>query len=171
MEADYVIVGAGSAGCVLAERLSAGGAGVVLLEAGGKDTNPLIHVPAGVLKLITHPVVNWNYYTEPDEKTGNRAFHCPRGKVLGGSSSINGMLFIRGNAADFDGWAQMGARPAGPMTTSKGISRASSATGRATRANGANRGRFRSRTTGRSCRSPTASSKRRSRRGIPSPGT
>ena len=110
MQADYVIVGAGSAGCVLAERLSAGGAEVVLLEAGGKDTNPLIHVPAGVLKLITHPVVNWNYYTEPDEKTGNRAFHCPRGKVLGGSSSINGMLFIRGNAADFDGWAQMGAR-------------------------------------------------------------
>ena len=110
MQADYVIVGAGSAGCVLAERLSAGGAEVVLLEAGGKDTNPLIHVPAGVLKLITHPVVNWNYYTEPDEKTGNRAFHCPRGKVLGGSSSINGMLFIRGNAADFDSWAQMGAR-------------------------------------------------------------
>ena len=110
MEADYVIVGAGSAGCVLAERLSAGGAEVVLLEAGPKDTNPLIHVPAGVLKLISHPVVNWNYYTEPDEKIGGRSLHCPRGKVLGGSSSINGMLFIRGNAADFDGWAQTGAR-------------------------------------------------------------
>ncbi len=110
MEADFAIVGAGSAGCVLAERLSAGGAEVVLLEAGGKDTNPFIHVPAGVLKLITHPVVNWNYYTEPDEKTGGRALHCPRGRVLGGSSSINGMLFIRGNAADYDNWAQMGAR-------------------------------------------------------------
>ncbi len=110
MEADYVIVGAGSAGCVLAERLSAGGARVVLLEAGPKDSNPLIHVPAGVLKLISHPVVNWNYHTEPDEKIGGRSLHCPRGKVLGGSSSINGMLFIRGNAADFDGWAQMGAR-------------------------------------------------------------
>ena len=109
-EADYVIVGAGSAGCVLAERLSASGAEVVLLEAGGKDTNPFIHVPAGVLKLVTHPVVNWNYYTEPDEKTGGRALHCPRGKVLGGSSSINGMLFIRGHAADYDNWAQMGAR-------------------------------------------------------------
>ena len=110
MEADYVIVGAGSAGCVLADRLSASGASVLLLEAGPKDWNPFIHVPAGVLKLITHPVVNWNYRTEPDEKIGGRSLHCPRGRVLGGSSSINGMLFIRGNAADFDGWAQTGAR-------------------------------------------------------------
>ena len=77
MQADYVIVGAGSAGCVLAERLSAGGAEVVLLEAGGRDTNPLIHVPAGVLRLITHPVVNWNYYTEPDEKIGGRVAALP----------------------------------------------------------------------------------------------
>ena len=81
----------------------------MLLEAGGKDTNPLIHVPAGVLKLITHPVVNWNYYTEPDEKNRQPRLPLPaRQGGLGGSSSINGMLFIRGNAADFDGWAQMG---------------------------------------------------------------
>ncbi len=110
MQADYVIVGAGSAGCVLANRLSAKGARVVLLEAGPADRNPYIHIPAGVLKLLDHPVLNWNYQTEPEAATGNRSLHWPRGKVLGGSSSINGMLFVRGNPADFDGWAQMGAR-------------------------------------------------------------
>ena len=110
MDADYIIVGAGSAGCVLADRLSADGARVVLLEAGPKDTNPMIHIPAGVLKLIAHPVINWNYRSEADPGIGGRTLHWPRGKVLGGSSSINGMLFIRGNAADYDGWAQMGAR-------------------------------------------------------------
>jgi choline dehydrogenase len=110
MEADYVIVGAGSAGCVLANRLSETGAQVLLLEAGPRDLHPLIHVPAGILKLLYNPLVNWNYASEPDAKTGNRAIHWPRGRVLGGSSSINGMLYVRGNPADFDNWAQMGCR-------------------------------------------------------------
>ena len=110
IEADYVIVGAGSAGCVLANRLSADGARVVLLEAGPYDWHPMIHVPAGVLKLLYNPRVNWNYKSEPEPGTGNRQIHWPRGRVLGGSSSINGMLFVRGNVADFDGWAQSGCR-------------------------------------------------------------
>ncbi|MEZ5856872.1 MAG: GMC family oxidoreductase N-terminal domain-containing protein [Hyphomicrobiaceae bacterium] len=110
MEADYVIVGAGSAGCVLADRLSVDGSSVILVEAGPRDLHPFIHVPAGILKLLYNPLVNWNYASEPDPKSGNRAIHWPRGRVLGGSSSINGMLFIRGNPADYDGWAQMGCR-------------------------------------------------------------
>jgi choline dehydrogenase len=110
MEADYVIVGAGSAGCVLANRLSEDGRRVVLLEAGPRDWHPWIHVPAGVLKLLRNPAVNWNYSTEPQAGIADRAIHWPRGRVLGGSSSINGMLYIRGNATDYDGWAQRGCR-------------------------------------------------------------
>ena len=110
MDADYVVVGAGSAGCVIAARLSETGASVTLLEAGPRDWHPMIHIPAGVLKLLYHPVVNWNYSADPGPGSGGRAIHWPRGKVLGGSSSINGMLYVRGNPADFDGWAQMGCR-------------------------------------------------------------
>ena len=110
MDADFVVVGAGSAGCVVAARLSETGAKVVLLEAGPKDTLPWIHIPAGMLKLLYHPVVNWNYSAEGTEGSGGRRIHWPRGKTLGGSSSINGMLYVRGNPADFDGWAQMGCR-------------------------------------------------------------
>ena len=110
MDADYVVIGAGSAGCVIASRLSETGARVILLEAGPRDWHPMIHIPAGVLKLLHHPVVNWNYSADAGTGTANRPIHWPRGKVLGGSSSINGMLYVRGNPADFDGWAQMGCR-------------------------------------------------------------
>lgn len=107
-ECDIIIVGAGSAGCTLANRLSADGSKVVLLEAGPKDWHPMIHIPAGVLHLLYNSSVNWMYATTPEPGTGNRAIHWPRGRVLGGSSSINGMLFVRGNASDYDNWAQMG---------------------------------------------------------------
>ncbi|HET7883567.1 MAG TPA: GMC family oxidoreductase N-terminal domain-containing protein [Acetobacteraceae bacterium] len=110
MDADYIVVGAGSAGCVVASRLSETGARVTLLEAGPRDWLPWIHIPAGVLKLLHHPVVNWNYSADAGPGSAGRAIHWPRGKVLGGSSSINGMLYVRGNPADYDGWAQMGCR-------------------------------------------------------------
>ncbi|MGK0172913.1 MAG: choline dehydrogenase, partial [Gammaproteobacteria bacterium] len=110
METDYVVVGAGSAGCVVASRLSEDGASVTLLEAGPADHHPMIHIPAGILSLLYNPKVNWCYASEPQEGSGNRAIHWPRGKVLGGSSSINGMLYVRGNPADYDMWAQRGCR-------------------------------------------------------------
>ncbi|HYC66061.1 MAG TPA: GMC family oxidoreductase N-terminal domain-containing protein, partial [Reyranellaceae bacterium] len=110
MQADYVVVGAGSAGCVVASRLSETGASVILLEAGPNDWHPMIHIPAGMRSLIRNPLVNWNYTTEPEDGTHGRRMEWPRGRTLGGSSSINGMLYVRGAPADFDGWAQMGAR-------------------------------------------------------------
>ena len=110
MDADYIVIGAGSAGCVVASRLSEDGSKVVLLEAGPRDTNPWIHIPAGVLKVLNVPGINWNFHSEGETGTGGRELQWPRGKVLGGTSSINGMLYVRGNAADYDNWAQMGCR-------------------------------------------------------------
>ena len=111
MEFDYVIVGGGSAGCVLANRLSADPkVTVCLLEAGGEDRNPWIHIPAGYIKTMVNPSLNWLFETQPHPKTGNRPIPVPRGKVLGGSSAINAMLYVRGQAHDYDTWAQMGCR-------------------------------------------------------------
>ncbi len=108
---DYVIVGAGSAGCVLANRLTACGKYTVcLLEAGPPDWNPMIHIPAGFMKTITNPSVNWMYQSEPCPGTNGRTIPMPRGKVIGGSSSINGLIFSRGQKMDFDVWAQKGNR-------------------------------------------------------------
>src|SRR5689334_1616282 len=108
-EYDFVIVGAGSAGCVLANRLTADPATrVLVIEAGGKDTNPWIHIPAGFYRNIYHPGITWQFETEPVPGLGGRRISWPRGKVLGGSSSINGLIYIRGQKQDFDQWRQMG---------------------------------------------------------------
>ncbi|MBI1262706.1 MAG: choline dehydrogenase [Rhizobiales bacterium] len=106
---DYIIIGAGSAGCVLANRLSENPANkVLLLEAGGKDKNFMIHMPAGVGSLISGGKENWCYESEGQPHLNNRKMYWPRGKVLGGSSSINGMIYIRGHGRDYDMWRQMG---------------------------------------------------------------
>lgn len=106
---DYIIIGAGSAGCVLANRLSADPRNrVLLLEAGGRDWNPWIHVPVGYFKTMHNPATDWCYLTEPEPELNGRRLQWPRGKVLGGSSSINGLLYIRGQKEDYDHWRQLG---------------------------------------------------------------
>jgi choline dehydrogenase len=107
----YIIVGAGSAGCVLANRLSAqSGDRVLLLEAGGADSNPFIHMPAGIARLVGDRRIDWQYYTEPEPELLGRKLYWPRGRVLGGSSSINAMCYTRGHRRDYDEWAELGAQ-------------------------------------------------------------
>ena len=109
MDYDYIVVGAGSAGCVLAARLSADpSTRVLLLESGGKDSNPWIHIPVGYFKTMHDPKTDWRYRTEPEPSLNGRSLDWPRGKVLGGSSSINGLLYVRGQQQDFDHWRQFG---------------------------------------------------------------
>jgi choline dehydrogenase len=106
----FIIIGAGSAGCVLAERLSTDpGNMVLLLEAGGWDRNPLIHIPAALPAVAPNPRLNWGYHTQPEAELNGRRLFWPRGKTVGGSSSINGMVYTRGNAGDYDRWAMLGA--------------------------------------------------------------
>ncbi len=107
---DYVVVGAGSAGCVLANRLTEDGASVLLLEAGKWDRDPLIHIPVGIGKIFPERLHDWGYFMQPDPGIDGRGIECARGKVVGGSSSINVMVYVRGHASDYDRWAANGAR-------------------------------------------------------------
>ena len=110
-EFDFVVVGGGTAGCVLANRLTAGGRhSVLLLEAGPRDDYLWIHIPIGYAKTMFHPVYNWRFETEPEPTMNGRRIYWPRGRCLGGSSSINGLIFIRGQREDYDHWAALGNR-------------------------------------------------------------
>ena len=109
MRFDFIIVGAGSAGCVLANRLTANGRHtVLLLEAGGEDKNPWIHIPIGYGKHFDNPKINWMYWSKPGEERIKRKVRQPRGKVVGGTSSINGLVYMRGQKEDYDHWRQLG---------------------------------------------------------------
>ena len=105
---DYIVVGAGSAGAVVANRLSANAGNRVLLLEAGRASHPWSRIPIGYAKLIANPAANWLYSSQPEPNTNGRPLSVPRGKLLGGSSAINGMAFVRGQAQDFDTWAQMG---------------------------------------------------------------
>jgi choline dehydrogenase len=106
---DYIVVGAGSAGSVIINRLSAdSSSNILVLEAGGPDRNPFLHIPAGYVKTLTNSQLTWQFKSEPSLGSGGRAIPLPQGRVYGGSSSLNGLVYNRGQAADFDEWAQMG---------------------------------------------------------------
>ena len=110
-EFDVVVVGGGSAGCVLSARLTENPkVSLCVIEAGGRDRNPWIHIPMGFGKLVPNPKMNWGYETEPEPGLGGRTVIWPRGKVLGGSGSINGLVFLRGAPSDYDEWQRLGAR-------------------------------------------------------------
>jgi choline dehydrogenase len=105
---DFIVIGAGSAGAVVANRLSADPRNKVLLLEAGPASHPWSFIPVGSARLITNPAANWLYSAEPEANTEGRRIPVPRGRLLGGTSAINGMAFVRGQAQDFDGWAQMG---------------------------------------------------------------
>src|SRR6476659_8300860 len=105
---DYVLVGGGSAASVLANRLAASGATVCVLEAGPVDRNPFIHMPAGFVKTLHDPAITWRFETEGTDWTAGRPIPATQGRTLGGSGSVNGMVFVRGQSGDYDGWAQRG---------------------------------------------------------------
>jgi choline dehydrogenase len=106
---DFIIVGAGSSGCILADRLTESGKhSVLLIEAGGKDDSIIFKVPAGYVKSYYNPVNNWMFYSQPEHNLANRSVYVPRGKVVGGSGSINAMIYVRGQPQDFDDWAAAG---------------------------------------------------------------
>ena len=108
-EFDYVVVGAGSAGCVLANRLTDSGRYTVkLLESGPRDTYPWLHIPIGYAKTMFNPRYNWGFQSEPEPHLNGRNIYQPRGRVLGGSSSINGLMYVRGQKRDYDEWAALG---------------------------------------------------------------
>ena len=109
MQADYVIIGAGSAGCAMAYRLAEAGRKVIVIETGGSDVGPFINMPAALSYPMNMKMYDWGYETAPEPQLGGRKLACPRGKVIGGSSSINGMIYVRGHARDFDHWADSGA--------------------------------------------------------------
>ena len=114
MQADYVIVGAGSAGCAIAYRLAEAGKNVLIIEHGGSDRGPFIQMPAALSYPMNMKMYDWGLKSDPEPHLGNRQLVTPRGKVIGGSSSINGMIYVRGHARDFDHWADTGRR-AGAM--------------------------------------------------------
>ncbi|MFN7053015.1 MAG: FAD-dependent oxidoreductase, partial [Gemmobacter sp.] len=109
MSSDYVIVGAGSAGCAMAYRLSEAGFSVTVIEFGGTDAGPFIQMPGALSYPMNMGIYDWGFYSEPEPHLGGRVLATPRGKVIGGSSSINGMVYVRGHARDFDHWAEQGA--------------------------------------------------------------
>ena len=170
---DYVIVGGGTAGCVLANRLSRDSRNrVLLLEAGPEDRSPWIHLPIGYGKTMFHPVYNWGFYTDPDPGMDGRRIYWPRGRCLGGSSSINGLIYVRGQREDYDAWAAAGNRGWGwndvlpYFVRSESNSRGANASAwrgrtagllRHRRAPRADRGDHRRRASSSACRAPTIS--------------
>jgi len=109
MQSDYIVVGAGSAGCAIASRLAEAGKSVTVIETGATDAGPFIQMPGALSYPMNMPWYDWGYQTEPEPHLGGRRLVCPRGKVIGGSSSINGLVYVRGHARDYDAWAESGA--------------------------------------------------------------